>query len=172
MSFQPMFGTLVEIYEKSTDQHPSRPLFGVKRDGRWVWTTYGEFRRTTDAFRAGLSALGVGRGDVVAIISNNRPEWATAAYATYGLGASFAPMYEAQHDDEWEYILKDSGAKVLVVSTQTIADRVATFRARLPELRHVIVIEGKADHSFAEVVELGERSPVAIFHPEPEDLAG
>ncbi|MEW6270340.1 MAG: long-chain fatty acid--CoA ligase [Thermodesulfobacteriota bacterium] len=172
MSFEPMFKTLVEIYEKSTDRHPHRPLFGEKKGGRWVWSTYGDFRATTDAFRGGLAALGIGRGDVVAMIANNRPEWATAAYATYGLGASFAPMYEAQHDEEWEYILADSGTKLLCVPSQAIADRVQAFRTRLPELLHVVTIEGTADHSFADVVALGKRSPVALVHPQPDDLAG
>ncbi len=172
MSFEPMFRTLIEIYERSTAKHPERPLFGVKKGGRWEWSTYRDFREQTDAFRGGLAALGIGKGDVVAIISNNRPEWAIAAYATYGLGAAFAPMYEAQHDQEWEYILADSGTKVLIIANQKIADRVQAFRSRLPELKYVIAIEGTADRTFADVVAAGKASPAPLVHPDPEDLAG
>jgi long-chain acyl-CoA synthetase len=172
MSFEPIFRTLVEIYEQSTTRYAAKPLFGEKKDGRWRWMTYGDFRETTDAFRGGLAALGIGRGDVVAIIADNRPEWAAAAYATYGLGASFAPMYEAQHDDEWQYILADSDTKVLCVANEAIAARVAAFRSRLPGLRHVIALDGRADHSFADVLRRGEQAPAPIVHPQPGDVAG
>jgi long-chain acyl-CoA synthetase len=80
--------------------------------------TYKEFGRQVDAARAGLAALGVGRGDVVGCISANRAEWAVCAYATYSLGGAFVPMYEEQLVKDWRYIVENSGAKVLFVSTE------------------------------------------------------
>ncbi|MCX7808723.1 MAG: AMP-binding protein, partial [Deltaproteobacteria bacterium] len=103
-SFRPRFKTLLEIFEASTKRYPDRPLFGTKRRGVWVWTTYREFAEKVAKIRGGLAHLGVGKGDFVAIISNNRPEWAIAAYATYGRGAVLVPMYESQSPSEWAYI--------------------------------------------------------------------
>src|SRR5215831_7061703 len=102
MHFEPRFKTLVELLDHALQQYGGRDLFGTKKDGGWTWTRYGEFGSQVDRFRAGLSSLGVARGDNVAIIANNRVEWAVAAYACYGLGAAFVPMYEAQHPKEWE----------------------------------------------------------------------
>jgi long-chain acyl-CoA synthetase len=58
--------------------------------------SYGEWQVRVDALRAGLAELGVGPGDRVAIVSRNSVDWAAAAYATYGLRATFVPMYEAR----------------------------------------------------------------------------
>ena len=73
----------------------------------------GEFARLVDAARAGLAQLGVGKGDRVAVIANNRVEWAAAAYGTYGLGGAFVPMYKEQQPKEWKFILNDSESKVV-----------------------------------------------------------
>ncbi len=66
-----------------------------------------EFGKAVDEERAAASpSLGVGKGDQVAIIANNRVEWAVGAYATYGLGAACVPMYEQQLEKDWEFIVK------------------------------------------------------------------
>lgn len=98
---------LVEFLEKSVAMHPDRPLFGTKNTrGDYEWMTYREISRRVDDLRAGLAGLGIGRGDAVGIIANNRTEWAIAAYATYGLGGRFVPMYESELPRIWRYILK------------------------------------------------------------------
>lgn len=60
----------------------------------------------------------------MAVISSNRMEWAVAAYGAFSLGAAYVPMYEQQRVSECEYILKDSGAKLLLVSKERIYDKV------------------------------------------------
>ena len=64
---------------------------------------------------------------MVAVIATNRVEWAALAYATYGLGAKYVPMYEHQLPHDWRYILNDCGAKLLVASTLEIFDQVKGF---------------------------------------------
>src|SRR5688572_33386150 len=89
------FETLVDIYHDAIKTFPDCQLFGTRGSSGWSWITYLEFGRLTDSFRAGLDGLGLKRGDRIAVIANNRPEWAMAAYACYGLGIAFVPMYEA-----------------------------------------------------------------------------
>lgn len=173
MTFTPKFRTLVDIFEHSVAAFADRPLFGTKKDGQWRWMTYGEFGSKVDALRGGLAKLGVEKGDRVAIISNNRPEWAIAAYATYGLGAQFVPMYESQLTKDWKYILSDCAAKVLFVANRAIADRIAEIRGELPALKHVVVIDGEAagdgEVTFAELL---ESEPAPLAEVRPEDIAG
>src|SRR5690349_16464095 len=106
---------LVDLFELSAQKYGPRELFGTKSGAEWVFTTFAQVRKLVDDLRGGMASLGVGKGDRVAIISDNRIEWAIAAYATYGLGAAYVPMYESQLDKDWEYIIRDSGAKVLFV---------------------------------------------------------
>lgn len=117
--------------------------------------------------RGGLSALGVGRGDRVAIISSNSLEWAAIAYASYGLGAVLVPMYETQRESEWRFILRDSGAEVLFASTPAIFAQVAGFPGAVPSLRHVACI---AD-SYAALVRDGRDRAHVRVRPAPDDTA-
>jgi long-chain acyl-CoA synthetase len=112
------FENLVEMFERSVKEYGPRDLFGTVKDGNWEWTTYAQVGEMVDAFRGGLAALGIKHGDNVCIISNNRVEWAVAAYACYGLGAALVPMYEAQLPKEWEFIADDCGAVAIIVASR------------------------------------------------------
>lgn len=168
------FENLIEMFEKSVESFGDRDLFGVKTDGRYQWATYGEVGRSVDAFRGGLANLGVTAGDKVAIISNNSPMWAIGAYATYGLGAQYVPMYEAQVEKDWRYILTDSGTKVLLVSTEAIYERTRGFVDELDALEHVILLSGSAEGAttYEDLKDRGAASPVASVNPSREDICG
>lgn len=183
-AFQPRFPTLSAIFENSTRKYADRPLFGTKSAGRWSWMTYGEFAEEVGAIRAGLAALGVMPGDRVAIIANNRPEWATVAHATYGLGAACVPMHESQLPSEWRYILKDSGARVVVVSSQAIRELVMAARAEpsagLGALEMIVTLEpGGSDRfaagagvvSWSALRARGRASPTSVRVLAPTDVA-
>ena len=147
---QPRFETLLDIFQESVDSYPHRELFGLKKNGRWQWMTYREFGRDVDKFRAGLASLGVQRGDNIAVISNNRPEWAVGAYASSGLGAAYVPMYEAQLDKDWEFILRDCEAKVLLVANNAILEKARGFLKSIPSLKHIVCFEGGTNGSSGE----------------------
>ncbi|MCI0671364.1 MAG: long-chain fatty acid--CoA ligase, partial [Myxococcaceae bacterium] len=132
----PKFQTLVDIYTQSTRAFGPRELFGEKKNGTWTWTSYARFGQMVDDLRGGLAQLGVGMGDRVAVISNNRVEWAVGCYATATLGAAYVPMYEAQQAKEWQYILNDCGAKVVLCATDAIARTINGMRAELPKVEH------------------------------------
>jgi long-chain acyl-CoA synthetase len=168
------FENLVELWERSCREFASRDLFGVKQGSGWTWMTYAQFGELVNAFRGGLASLGVGRGDVVAIIADNRVEWAVACYATYGLGASYVPMYQAQLAKEWQFILEDCGAKVAIGATDAIVDTLRRMQPELPALRHVVGLELPAanDHSYAALLEAGRQRPVPSVFPSRDDVAG
>src|SRR5919106_4232826 len=98
----PPFESLVDLYEASTRRFSDRELFGEKREGAWVWMTYRRFSQLVEDLRGAMAQLGIGAGDRVAVISNNRSEWALAAYAAYTRGAAYVPMYELQQPAEWQ----------------------------------------------------------------------
>lgn len=169
-----MYDDLVQLAETSARRFAARPLFGERRDGRWEWITYAEVFRMVDEVRAGLAALGIGPGDRVAIVSRNSTAWAVAAYATYGLGATFVPMYESQRPEDWEFILRDCAAKLVLGRTPRIVEALDAMRPGLPALRHVIATDGPRDdlRSLAGLRARGRMHPRPAIHPTPEDLAG
>ncbi|MGH7713807.1 MAG: AMP-binding protein, partial [Gemmatimonadaceae bacterium] len=92
----------------------------------------------------GLAALGVRRGDRVAILSENRPEWAIADFACLTIGAVDVPIYATLPPDHIAYLLKDCGAAVIFVSTAQQAAKIAQIRGELPKLAHVIGFDDAA----------------------------
>jgi len=169
------FEHLVDVQTRACAQFADRDLFGSKRDGQWQWITYRDFGRRVDDARAGLAALGVGRGDCVAMIAANRVEWAVCAYAAYGLGGLFTPMYEHQHVQDWRYITADCDAKALVVSSPAIYEQVKQWPGEVGTLERVIVIDGAPSEgklTLAELEENGRANPVGPADVRPEDTAG
>ncbi|HEX4447016.1 MAG TPA: long-chain fatty acid--CoA ligase [Polyangiaceae bacterium] len=180
MQFESRFKSLVELFQKAVETHGPRELFGTKTDGRWNWITYAQFGSMVERFRGGLASTGVQRGDCVCIVANNRVEWAVAAYACYGLGAAYVPMYEAQNAKEWEFIVRDCEAKVLIVANDAILKKAKAFADGVPSLRTLVVIDGGTNGSghdpqgrvvtYASLLASG--NTVASLDPEPGDTAG
>lgn len=166
---------MVAIYEHSVESYADRPLFGTKSGGEWKWMTYRRFRELTEEARGGLASLGVGAGDRVGMIANNRPEWAIAAYATYGRRGAFVPMYESQHAKEWSYIVADCGAKVVVVANDKAKDALLSEKDSMPALETIVVIDGTASEgaiTWKELLSRGAKKPAPIERPEPTEVAG
>ncbi len=170
------FETLVDIYTTAVKTYPDNDLFGTKKGGVWQWTTYLEFGKTVDSFRAGLAGLGFQRGDKIALIANNSVEWGVVAYACCGLGVAYVPMYEAQLPKDWEFIAKDCEAKGIVCATDAITQKVVGFLDEVPSLQHVISLdpntkaEGKVT-TYRSLLEAGARNKVAPIQPSPKDTA-
>ncbi len=163
---------LVEFLESSVAKHPDRPIFGTKNpQGVYEWLTYRQIGRRVDDLRGALAGLGIGRGDAVGIIANNRTEWAIAAYATYGLGGRFVPMYEAELTKIWQYIVTDSAVKVLFVSKPEILEKVKDFPEKIPTLKKMILIEGQGQDSMAALETAGRERPVKAIRPDTDEIA-
>ena len=169
------FDTMVDIYQRSIEKFADRELFGTKKGEVWHWVSYREFGKLVEGFRGGLAGLGLKRGDAIAIIADNRVEWAVAAYAAFGLGVALVPMYEAQVDKDWEFIVKDCGAKALVVSKKDILEKTKKFLGTIPSLEHIVILdgesEGEAIHSYDALVQAGEKNPVPTIQPDKKDIA-
>jgi long-chain acyl-CoA synthetase len=169
------FSDLVSMWERITTRYAERPLFGEKRASGWVWKTYAEVADLVLAFRAGLASLGVGPGDRVALISDNRLEWAVTVHATLSLGAAYVPMYESQTREDWAYILRDSGAKVVFGAKREIVRALDELKASIPTLQHVcgFDLDATDPRSFAHLLTSGRaaaKPPAATIAP--GDAAG
>lgn len=163
---------LVELLTSSIAKHADRPIFGTPdSDGEYSWVTYRQIGNRVDALRAGMAKLGVTSGDAVGVIANNRVEWAVAAFATFGLGGQFIPMYEKELVKIWKHIIKDSGIKVLFASNMEILKMVQSFREEVPGLEHLYLIDGTGAPTMRGLEAQGKQQPVKAMHPKPEDIA-
>jgi long-chain acyl-CoA synthetase len=167
------FNTLVELYQQACAQFADREMLGTKKADKWQWITYRQFRNLVDDARGGLAGLGIQPGDRVAFIGDNSVEWAIAAYASYGLGAAFVPMYQSQRPVEWQFILEDCDARVVIAANEATYDVLYKMRESLPSLRHVIGVTRPDDApgSWRGLLAAGAARPVPVIAPDPQSVA-
>ena len=163
---------LVDCFEASAAKYANNPLIGEKDSaGVYQWVTYGQIAQRVNNLRAGLASIGVGVGDTVGIIANNRKEWLIAEIATQGLGAAYVPMYEKELVSMWKYIVKDATIKVLLVSKNDILEKIKDFPAEIPTLKHLYLIEGSGEKTLAALEKKGAEKPVPSRKPKYSEVA-
>jgi len=163
---------LVELIENSVEKYADNKLFGTKnKDGEYEWITYRDVGKRIDNLRGGLNQAGIEKGDAVGIIANNRKEWAVAAFATFGLGGRYIPMYEKELVQIWKHIINDGGIKLLLVATREIYDQIEAMRDELPGLQKIYLIDGEGENTMSGLEKNGAAGPVASIRPAPEDIA-
>jgi long-chain acyl-CoA synthetase len=109
-----------------------------KEFGIWQSFTWGEYLDHVRDFSLGLVALGVGPGDKVAIIGDNRPEWVFAEIAAQAAGAASVGIYQDSNLTEVAYVIDHCDASIVVAEDQEQVDKILDMLERLPKVRHVI----------------------------------
>ena len=140
--------TLISMFEQSIQQHGSKPALAHKpKGGTYQDISYAKLDELVDAFSKGLNTLGVEKDDRVAILSENRPEWAITDFGGLKAGAVTVPMFSTLTAAQVSYILNDSGAKIICVSTEAQLKKVLSIRDGVPSLEHIILYEAIEDET-------------------------
>jgi long-chain acyl-CoA synthetase len=174
--------TVCDIFFESVRRYRKPDHLRVKRDGAWRDISSDEYGRAVSELSMGLRELGVAAGDRVAILSENRPEWAYADVAVLAAGAVDVPIYTTLTPAQILYILNDAGVVAAVVSNAVQAAKISAIRAQAKTLSHVIVMdpEGTRDTlAFEDIRRRGRealsRTPDAVdtraAEVRPQDLA-
>ena len=154
-----MPGTLTELFFEALDKFHRDDAYQVKRDGRYQPISHATVHERVRRLALGLQELGLARGDRVAILSENRPEWAFADWACLSLGMADVPVYPTLPAAQITHILVNSGAAAIFVSGDAQAAKIAEIRAETPGVKHVITFGGTkpegANHTLEEVEAMG-----------------
>lgn len=159
------FSTITEMFVNVTDSFAKekRPMYQYKKDGKYHDLSFQRMREWVEQFAAGLAVLGLSKGDKLAIISENRPEWVVADLGTLFLGAVDVPIYPTLTAKQEEYILNDSGTKIAVVSNQYQLNKLLKVSDDIKTLEHIIVMHDidtsgeKKVHRMSTVCETGKK---------------
>jgi long-chain acyl-CoA synthetase len=136
--------TLCDILTNLKTHFRKPDLLRYKSGGAWRDISTEEFAGTVRSLALGLESLGVRKGDRVAILSENRPEWTAFDHAVLNLGAVVVPIYPTLLTDQVRYILDNSQSRVLVVSTTAQMEKVLPVLESLPELQKLVILDAPA----------------------------
>lgn len=157
----PERGTVNRLFFGAVERFDSAAALQHKVRGVWESIPHRTILERVRRTAFGLRALGIAPGDRVAILSENRPEWAIADYACVTSGVTDVPVYSTLPAEQIPFILNDSGAKVAFVSTSDQARKLASVRAQIPGLTHIIGFAASKDDgcdmTLAELETLGAR---------------
>lgn len=133
--------TLTELYLRAVREHDKPVMFRRKLDGQWVDMSTREFDTAVREIAAGLLVYGVNVGDRVALLSENRVEWAMVDMATLLIGSINVPIYPTLLAEHISFILGDSEPVAVFCSTPAQVAKLDGSLGRVPSLRHLVSFE-------------------------------
>lgn len=157
--------TLPQALKHLVQQQPQRVAMRMKDYGIWHDITWQQYYDHVRKVAMGLRALGVKRGDHVAIVGENKPEWLFSALGVMSLGGIFVGVYTTNPVAECEYVVGHSESVVFFCEDEEQFDKALAFRDRTPHLKKVVVwdMEGLKHFqdpilmSFQNLLELGDQ---------------
>jgi long-subunit acyl-CoA synthetase (AMP-forming) len=164
--------TLTEALRRTAANNPD--IVAVRWPDDSVSLTWAQLLERVDALAGGLAKLGVRRGDTVAIMLANRPEFHIADLAAVTIGATPFSIYTTYPAEEIEYLINDAGAKVAIVE-QAFLGVIGQAREQLPQLEHVIVVDGEPPEGTVALSEIEGSNPdfdaaAAAAEVSPDDV--
>lgn len=131
--------TLIDVFFSVIDRGSDR-VMQIKRDGRWVPISARELYRDVIGTAKTLRNWGIRRGDRVAILAENRPEWAIADYATMLIGAVVVPVYPTLTAEQIAWLLRDAGVRIIFLSTLEQLNKIKAVRGGT-SLEQVVIMD-------------------------------
>ena len=126
--------TFPRLLDTLAAERPDGVAMQEKLYGIWQPLTFADYRRRVEDFAHGLAGYGVQRGEIVAVLGDNRPEWLIAELAAQAIGAAVVGIYPTSIGEELEHILRMSAARVVVAEDQEQVDKLLRLRESTPDL--------------------------------------
>ncbi|MFL5270752.1 MAG: AMP-dependent synthetase/ligase [Anaeromyxobacteraceae bacterium] len=153
--------SLVDVFEAAAARWSSRTATKQKRDGRWGDTSWTEIARRARDVADGLAALGLAKGDRVAIIGETTTEWIIADVGVMGAAGISVPIYQSNRAPDVAYILENSGARFVCCDSEAQVAKIREVKDRVPALEGVIRFAGAPRDAFERTLADVERAGVA-----------
>jgi len=177
-----MIDTISQIFLNTIKTYIKPDLLAAKSEGRFVPISTEEFGRRVKHLSLGLADLGLGPGEKLVILSENRPEWTITDFAVLCAGAVTVPIYTSLMPEQIKYIINDSDARIVVCSNRELWLKVEAVRSDLRNVHHFVLIDEEGAQgipSLSEIMARGmtvaEKDP-GLFEKralavKPDDLA-
>src|SRR5438046_10181571 len=158
-NFRPPIGpqTLNDIFFSAVDRDESRVMMR-KTTPQWASLSSRDLYKHVVGVSRGLLGWGLKRGDRVAILSENRPEWAIADFACLLLGAITVPIYTTLTEEQTAHVLRDSGTRAIFASTEELVQRLLAIR-RQTHVEKVVGMDHAAHQGIVRMSELTAAGP-------------
>jgi long-chain acyl-CoA synthetase len=169
-----------DVLERALRMFPRTDAIGGKQGSDWYTFSTEEYYQKAHQFALGMMAMGIQKGDKVATVTNNRPEWNFADMGLAMIGAVHVPIYPTIGEEEYSYILEHSESRYLLVGDAKLFEKLKPVAEKIPAILDIFAFETvEGARSYEQILELGEskRTELAVELEAlknsiiPEDLA-
>ncbi len=151
---------IFDILDFAVKKFPDKTdLLAGKENNHWIKYSPHKYKQISEWFAIGLMNLGIKKGDKIATVSNNRPEWNFIDMGISLIGAVHTPIYPTLTSEDFEYILKHSEVSILLVSDKLLYNKLKPIVAKIKNIKYFYTInEIEGAKNWKEVVNLGEKN--------------
>jgi long-chain acyl-CoA synthetase len=152
-----------DIIQLNLEKYPRSVMYGGKKDNEWITYSTEEVRDYVDWVSYGLLSMGYRPGDKVATISGNKPEWNFVDMGLAQAGMIHVPIYPTIGTEEYDYILKHSDVKIIIVGNKAIYGKVSPVAGNIEQLREIYSFDPvEGVKSFSAIIEAGKVNAVRL----------
>jgi long-chain acyl-CoA synthetase len=152
-----MVETLSQLFLNTTKTYIKPDLLASKIDGHYVPISTEEYARRVRHLALGLADLGLGAGDKLVLLSENRPEWTITDMAVLCAGAITVPIYTSLMPEQIKYMINDSDARIVVCSNRDLWLKVEAVRSELTNVHHFVLIDEEGPQGVVNLSEIAAR---------------
>jgi len=146
-----------DILDRYLSEFPREDALGGKKNGEWYTYSTKDYYNKSHQFALGLLALGFKKGDRIATVTTNRPEWNFGDMGMSMTGIVHVSVYPNIGEEEYKYILEHSEAKLLIVGDTRLYNKLCPIAAKISSLKDIYTFEDvKGAKNFDEILRLGE----------------
>ena len=148
-----------DLLDRLISDFNRKDILNAKTEGKWIGYSTEEYYKLSREFAVGLMVLGYKKGDKVATISNNRPEWNIMDMGMAMIGVIHVPVFTSLSSNEFQYVLSHSDAKAVFVSDEGLKQKIYPVFESLDSIKSFYSID-QIDHTanWKEIVELGSQN--------------
>ena len=168
---------LFDLLDYRKETHPERAVFVAKQNGEWRKIFIDEYINKVNNISYALLHKGLQKGDKVALISADRPEWNIVDMAVQQIGCVLVPIYPTISVEDYHFILSNCEAKCIFVDTESLLKKVKGVLVELPEIKDVVMFSNlKSPEEFAElaaaksIIPFDELLQLGLGHPNPDTV--
>ena len=146
-----------DIVDQLVEKYNKDIALSIKRNGKWDNFSTNEYKENVDNFSYGLLAMGFKKGDKIATVSNNRPEWNFIDMGMGQVGVVHVPIYPNIGPDEYRHILKHSDARIMIVSSAEVYEKLKPLVEETPSIEKLYTFdEVDGVVNWSEIIDLGK----------------
>jgi long-chain acyl-CoA synthetase len=142
--------TFPKLLRLNAGEHAAEIAFREKDLGVWREYSWADYQARVRDFALGLVELGLGKGDVVALIGDNRPDWVAGEIAAHAIGAMSLGMYRDALEEEVAYLLTLGGARIVFAEDEEQVEKLLGVGARTPDLRHIVYSDPRGIRKYSD----------------------